>query len=130
MTLVIFFIILTFSFALFFGGHYTPGGGFVGGLMTAAALILIIIAYDMKTLKEAVSIDFKKLLNVGLIFAIGMPFVSMLFGKNFFQHFHTYIDIPVFGKTSLHTAVLFDLGVYLIVVSVTLIIILTIGENE
>jgi multicomponent Na+:H+ antiporter subunit B len=38
--------------------------------------------------------------------------------------------LPLLGDVSLHTAVLFDLGVYFVVVGVTMTIIETIGEEE
>ena len=40
------------------------------------------------------------------------------------------ILIPLLGETSLHTAMLFDTGVYLVVVGVTMTIIQTIGGDE
>ncbi|RAM11171.1 Na(+)/H(+) antiporter subunit B, partial [Listeria ivanovii] len=41
-----------------------------------------------------------------------------------------HVDLPILGDTALHTATLFDLGVYLVVVGVTLTIIQTIGESD
>lgn len=67
---------------------------------------------------------------VGLIIAGATAAFSMFMGKPFFTHYFDYFYLPLLGKTSLHTAALFDLGVYLVVVGVTMTIIQTIGEDE
>jgi len=124
------FIIVLFSVHMFFAGHYYPGGGFIGGLMTSGALVLILIAFDLKTYKILLPIDHKILIAVGLLFAVGTAAGSLLFNVPFLTHAFTHVDLPLLGDTSLHTATLFDLGVYLVVIGVTMTIIQTIGEEE
>lgn len=129
-TLVIFFIILMFSFSIFLGGHYTPGGGFVGGLLVSGALLLILIAYDIRTLERILPLDFKKVIAIGLAFCYGTPLISLAMGKPFFTHFFGELHVPLFGAIHWHTAMLFDLGVMLAVIGTTMTIILRIGESE
>ncbi|HWK23561.1 MAG TPA: Na(+)/H(+) antiporter subunit B [Ureibacillus sp.] len=127
---IVFFIIFFYAVHIFFAGHYTPGGGFVGGLVTASAIVLLIIAFDLKTVQTILPINYIYLIASGLILALGTAAISMFTGKAFFTHYFDYFNLPIIGKTSLHTAALFDLGVYLVVVGVTMTIIQTIGEDE
>ena len=127
---IVFFMIFFYAVHIFFAGHYTPGGGFVGGLVTASAIVLLIIAFDIKTVQSIVPINYIYLVAVGLIIAGATAAFSMFMGKPFFTHYFDYFYLPLLGKTSLHTAALFDLGVYLVVVGVTMTIIQTIGEDE
>ncbi|WP_114570864.1 Na(+)/H(+) antiporter subunit B [Exiguobacterium flavidum] len=129
-TSVITFIIFLFAVHLFFAGHYTPGGGFVGGLMTSAALVLVLLAFDLKTLRTILPFDYKWITTLGLLISVLTASGALLFNVPFFTHAYDYFDLPLFGKTSLHTAMLFDLGVYLVVVGVTMTIIQTIGESD
>ena len=129
-TKVVAFVIILFSIRLFFSGHYYAGGGFVGGLMTSGAIILLMIAYDMKTVKNLLPINFRKLLATGLLIAISTGLIAVFQGDPFLTHYYGYFNLPILGETSLHTATLFDLGVYLVVVGVTLTIIQSIGESE
>ncbi|WP_134702423.1 Na(+)/H(+) antiporter subunit B [Ammoniphilus sp. YIM 78166] len=124
------FIILLFSIYLFFAGHHNPGGGFIGGLMTGAALVLLYIAYDIKTMAKVLPIDFKNMTALGLLIGVSTGLGSFLFNVPFLSHSFGYFYLPFLGKTELATAVLFDLGVYLTVVGVTMTIILTIGEDN
>jgi multicomponent Na+:H+ antiporter subunit B len=124
------FIILTFSIYIFFAGHHNPGGGFIGGLMTASSLVLLYLAYDMETMKRVIPIDFKKVTAAGLFVAVSTGMGSFLFNKPFLSHAHDYFQLGVLGKTELATALLFDLGVYLTVIGVTMTIILSIGEDD
>ncbi len=112
------FVIFLFAVYLFFAGHYTPGGGFIGGLVTASALVLILLAYDIKTLRRILPFDYKWITALGMLIAVLTASGALVF------------NVPLFGKTSLHTAMLFDLGVYLVVVGVTMTIIQTIGESD
>ncbi len=129
-TTVISFIIFLFSIHLFFAGHYTPGGGFIGGLMTAAALVLLLLAYDIKTLNTILPFDYRLMTAAGLLIAVLTGAGALLFSEPFLTHAYDYFELPLLGETSLHTAVLFDIGVYLTVIGVTMTIIQTIGESE
>jgi len=129
-TKVVTFIILMFAVHIFFAGHYTPGGGFVGGLLTASAIVLLMLAFGIKTVKKILPINYVVMTSVGLLLAIATAAASILFDVPFFTHAYDYFDLPLFGKTSLHSAMLFDAGVYLVVVGVTMTIIQTIGEDE
>ncbi|WP_226643555.1 Na(+)/H(+) antiporter subunit B [Mesobacillus subterraneus] len=124
------FVIILFSIHLFFAGHYYPGGGFIGGLMTSGAIVLLLLAFDIKTVKMILPVDYLKVVAVGLLFAIGTGAGALFFDKPFLTHAYTYANLPLLGKTSLHTAVLFDTGVFLVVIGVTMTIIQTIGESE
>lgn len=129
-TKIVVFIIIIYSLHLFFSGHYTPGGGFIGGLMTAAALVLLLLAFDIKTVVNTLQVDYLKLTATGLLIAVLTGIGSFFFNVPFLTHTFSYVQLPLLGKTSLATAVLFDLGVYLVVIGVTMTIIQTIGETE
>lgn len=124
------FIILLFSFHLFLAGHNNPGGGFIGGLMTSSAIVLLLLAYDLKTVRKALPINFIYVAAAGLLIAILTGVGSFLFQVPFLSHAFEYFQLPILGKTELATAVLFDIGVYLVVVGITMTIIQTIGEKE
>ncbi|MBF4501818.1 MULTISPECIES: Na(+)/H(+) antiporter subunit B [Savagea] len=128
-TKVVFFIIFIFSIHIFFAGHYTPGGGFVGGLLTTGALILLLLAFDLKTVQKALPFDFMKVVAVGLLLAILTASWPLFVDLPFFTHAFDDFNLPLFGETSLHTAMLFDLGVYLVVVGAAMTMIQTIGGD-
>ncbi|WP_100372209.1 Na(+)/H(+) antiporter subunit B [Bacillus sp. FJAT-45037] len=129
-TRIVTFIILTFSVYLFFAGHNNPGGGFIGGLMTASALLLMYLGFDMKSIKKAIPFDFTKMIAFGLLLAIATGFGGMLVGDPFLTQYFEYYQIPILGETELTTALPFDLGIYLVVVGIALLIILTIAEDD
>jgi multicomponent Na+:H+ antiporter subunit B len=129
-TKITLFIILLFSAHIFLVGHYYPGGGFIGGLMTSGAIVLLLLAFDQNTIAHILPIDYKIMIAIGLLFSVGTGVGALFFGAPFLTHAFDYFDLPLLGKTSLHTAVLFDTGVFLVVVGVTMTIIQTIGESE
>ena len=129
-TKVVTFIILMFAVHIFFAGHYTPGGGFVGGLLTTSAIVLLMLAFDIETVKKILPLNYVTMTAVGLLLAVATASASIIFDVPFFTHAYDYFDLPLFGNTSLHPALLFDIGVYLVVVGVTMTIIQTIGEDE
>lgn len=129
-TKVVTFIILMFAVHIFFAGHYTPGGGFVGGLLTTSAIVLLMLAFDLETVKKILPINYVTMTAIGLLLALATAAASIIFDVPFFTHAYDYYNLPLFGNTSLHSALLFDIGVYLVVVGVTMTIIQTIGEDE
>jgi len=124
------FIIFTFSFFIFMAGHNAPGGGFIGGLMGAGALVLVTLAFGMKLVRAVLPVNYRILTAVGLMIATLTGIGSFVFDVPFLSHTFGYYDLPILGETELATATIFDLGVYLTVIGITMSIILTIGEDE
>lgn len=127
---VAFFIMLLFSIHIFFAGHNSPGGGFVGGLLTTGGVTLLLLAYDLKTVQKILPFNFMIVVAIGLMLALGMASASILFDVPFFTHAFGDFYLPVLGETALHTATIFDAGVYLVVVGAALTIIQTIGGDS
>jgi len=129
-TSVIVFILLGFAAYLLFAGHNMPGGGFVGGLVTSGAIILLYMAYGQETAKRIFPVNFRKLIPVGLAIAALTGAGSFVFGKPFLTHTFGYVNVPLLGHMELATATIFDIGVYLTVLGVTITIILNVNERE
>ncbi|MGM8216235.1 Na(+)/H(+) antiporter subunit B [Bacillaceae bacterium W0354] len=129
-THLIAFILLGFSVYLFFAGHNSPGGGFIGGLMTSAAFILMYMTYGFNSIQKILPVNFRVVLAAGLFIAALTGVGSFVFDAPFLTHSFGHFDLPLLGDTELATAVLFDLGVYLVVVGVTMTIILTIANDR
>ncbi len=127
---VAFVIIITFSLYLFFAGHNQPGGGFIGALMAAAALVLLSIAFGPEFVEKVLPVDYRKLIAVGILIAFLTGIGSFVFDVPFLSQAFGYYELPIMGKTELTTAMLFDLGVYLSVIGVTMNIIFTIGRDR
>ncbi|WP_163972147.1 Na(+)/H(+) antiporter subunit B [Oceanobacillus halotolerans] len=129
-TSLIAFILLGFAVYLLFAGHNAPGGGFVGGLMTAAAIVLMYISYGTEVMKKILPINFRTLISIGLLVAVLTGFGAFLFQQPFLAHTYDYFMFPFFGEIELATAMLFDIGVYLTVLGVTITIILSIANDQ
>ena len=121
--------IFLLSLSLYFGGHFFPGGGFVGGLLCTMALSLAMFTYGIDTVTRILPINYIYVIATGLLCAIGTAFHGILTGENFFKHHFTHAHFPLIGEVELHTAAIFDLGVYLIVVGVLMTVLLAFGKD-
>ena len=126
-TRVLFPSMIALSLYFFFTGHNAPGGGFAGGLVAALALILRYLAGGRAELEEALPIDGGRIMGAGLIFSIAAAVGPMLWGMPPLASAYGSIDIPLVGSVSLPSALVFDLGVYLVVIGLTLHILHSIG---
>jgi multicomponent Na+:H+ antiporter subunit B len=122
-------LMLLFSVFILLRGHHDPGGGFIGGLVASAAFALYGFAYGMPEARRVLSVEPLRLIGVGLLTAVSSGLVAPLLRN---QPFMTTVwdntDYPAVGK--LGTPVFFDLGVYLTVVGVVMLIILTLAEED
>ena len=129
-TKILVFIIMTFSIYVLFSGHHNPGGGFIGGLITASAMVLLYIAFDARSVRDIIPVDFRVLGAFGVLIAMLTGAGSFLFDVPFLTQTFSYVELPLLGKTELTTAVIFDLGVYFAVIGTTMTIIMSISEDE
>jgi len=123
-------LLVLYSVFLLFEGHNAPGGGFVGGLVAAAAIALCALAYDVPTARRILRIEPPRLIGCGLLAIAVSGTWGLAQGKPFLSAGWTSLPLP--GGQSIHlgTPLLFDAGVYLAVVGVTLMILLTLVEQE
>jgi multicomponent K+:H+ antiporter subunit A len=109
-------------------GHNLPGGGFIAGLITAVALITQYLANGIHWTSARMSTQLNPLIGVGLLLATATGLGSWIFDRPFLTSAFTHVHWPVVGEFEIASAMLFDLGVYLVVVGVTLVILLQLGR--
>lgn len=120
-------VLLLFSVFILLRGHYLPGGGFVGGLIASIAYVLHAFANGLSNTKNLFKFHpgFLMPLGLGLAFISGMA--PLLFGLPFMTGLWHPEALPVLG--AIGSALFFDIGVYLVVIGVTLTIIFTIADT-
>jgi len=123
-------IIFTFAINLFISGHHYPGGGFIGGLAFASGLILLFLTFDIEAVRRNIPVDFKVVAAVGVLIAVLTGVGAMLFDSPFLSQTFGYFNLPIFGRTELATAVIFDVGVALAVIGTSVTIIMSIGDDR
>ena len=119
-------VLIFLGFHLFLRGHNAPGGGFIAGLVVAVAALLSRIVFDHPVLRGPP----QRLLPWGLLLALVPSVVPMLFGGAFLKSAYGYLTWPVVGEFEWATAVVFDAGVFLVVVGTTLTIIELLAETD
>ncbi|WP_100444810.1 hydrogen gas-evolving membrane-bound hydrogenase subunit E [Glycomyces xiaoerkulensis] len=105
------------SIYLLVRGHYAPGGGFIAGLVAGGALALARLARPPTGRPQFPPVE-TPLLSGGLAVAVGTGLASLAAAEPFLTPLHAAIDFAG-AHLSLSTSVVFDVGVYLIVLGTT-----------
>ena len=124
-----FHAVVVFSIFLLFAGHNQPGGGFAGGLVAGLALALRYLAGGRYELGEAAPVDPGLLLGLGMLLAGGTGVAGLLLGADALQSALLEATLPVLGDVKLVTTLVFDVGVYLVVVGLVLDVLRTLGAE-
>jgi multicomponent Na+:H+ antiporter subunit A len=117
-------LLLVFAMFLLLRGHDQPGGGFVGGLVAAAAFALYAIAYGVQPARQALLVRPMTLLGAGLLLALVSGLPAVLEGRPFLS------ALWASGPVTIGTPVLFDVGVFLVVAGVVLMMIFSLAEES
>ncbi|MDX1654206.1 MAG: Na+/H+ antiporter subunit B [Candidatus Competibacteraceae bacterium] len=122
---------LLFSVFLLLRGHHLPGGGFSGGIVAAAAFALYAIAFGPKACRQRLPLGPRPLMAMGLACALVGGGVALIQGEPFLSHQQAAkLPFPVVGEIALGTALLFDGGVYLLVIGAVLGFLLNLQETD
>lgn len=121
-------LMLLLSFFLLLRGHNEPGGGFVGGLVAASAYALYAIAHNVSEAQKLLRTDPVFLIGTGLAIAVLSGMIALFHGKNLMTGLWLDYKFPLIGKVG--TPLMFDLGVYFVVIGISLKIIFTLAEGE
>jgi len=119
---------LLVSAFLFLRGHNAPGGGFIAGLVTAVALILQYMANGTAWTQRQWRMPFHPLIACGVLIATATGAGSLLLNHPFLTSTFGHVTLPVVGEFELASAMLFDLGVFLTVVGVIMLILANLGK--
>ena len=103
---------------LFFAGHNRPGGGFAAGLVFGAIIALRSVV-GLSTPRRA-----SRWLAAGGTIASLVAIAPLVVGDTFFDQVVVEGDVPLLGKVKSGSALVFDLGVTLIVVGLLILAIL------
>ena len=121
--------ILVLSLYFLFAGHNRPGGGFVGGLAAAAAISLRYVAGGVGAVRATFRFEPWTILGGGLLVSVGTAIVPLLLGHAVLEHATLELHPPLVGDVKVTSALPFDVGVYLIVVGLVLMIFEAFGDD-
>ena len=113
-------ILLLFSVFLLLRGHDLPGGGFIGGLVAAAAVALYLIAFGADAATLLLRVRPRALLGAGLLAGVLAGLMGMVTAEPFLTGQWLIFDLPGNAEVKLSSVLLFDVGVYLVVVGAVL----------
>ena len=113
---------------IFLRGHNLPGGGFIAGLIAAIALLLQYVSAGATYAAPRLRFSFISLLASGLLIATATGAGSWLFGQPFLTSSYGYFTLPIVGTFELATAMLFDFGIFLVVVGTLMIALTELGQ--
>lgn len=117
-------LMLLFSIFIMLRGHNEPGGGFVGGLIASTAFGLYAVAYGPQAVRSALYFDPRKIAMAGLGLGLIAGIIGIVVKGVFLTGTWTKI-----GGIAIGTPVLFDLGVYFVVVGAVMTLILAMEEE-
>lgn len=126
-TRVFFPSMIVLSLFFFFAGHNAPGGGFAGGLVAALAFTLRYLAGGREELEEALPIDPAKILGAGLVISAIAAVWPMFLGRPPLSSDYATVVLPLIGEIAIPSALIFDAGVYMIVVGLIMHILNSMG---
>jgi multicomponent Na+:H+ antiporter subunit A len=141
-TRLLFPVMILVSLFFLFSGHNNPGGGFAGGLIAGLALTIRYLAGGRHELDEAAPVDAGRVLGVGLLTAAVSMLAPILVGGRIGQSFDVVINAPylsylptpwgeitLLGEIHFVTSLIFDIGVYLVVIGVMLDLARSLGSG-
>ena len=109
-------LMLLFSLFLLWRGHNAPGGGFIGGLVAAAGLVVYGLAEGAQSMRTILRTDPRNIALTGLFLAIAAGLLPLFTQAEFLTGLWLFIGATATDKgLALGTPLLFDIGVYLVV---------------
>ncbi|OWV88048.1 cation:proton antiporter [Rhizobium sp. R635] len=122
-------LMLLFSVFVLLRGHNEPGGGFIGGLIAASGLAIYGIARGVAAVRRALFFHPLTIAGAGLLLSTIAGLLSIPFGVPFMTGLWVYPSL-LGTEVPLSSVLLFDVGVYLVVLGAITSIALALEEKE
>jgi multicomponent Na+:H+ antiporter subunit B len=122
-------LMVLFSVFVLLRGHNEPGGGFIGGLIAASALAIFGIACGVASVRRAIVFHPMSVAGFGLFIGALSGMLSLFKDQAFMTS--QWLIFDLFDvEVALSTPLVFDIGVYLVVVGAIGSIALALEERE
>lgn len=122
-------LMVLFSIFVLLRGHNEPGGGFIGGLIAASALAIYGIIRGTAAVRHAIVFHPLSIAGTGLLLSCVAGMISIFLAVPFMTGLWIYPEIAGV-EVPLSSVMLFDIGVYLVVVGAITSIALALEERE
>jgi multicomponent K+:H+ antiporter subunit A len=126
----VFPIVVATAIYMFLRGHDLPGGGFVAGIVMSLGFVLQYMAGGTRWVEDRLRIRPLAWISWGLALALMTGLGAMMLGAPFLTSAFTYLDIPWIGRVPAATALLFDLGVFALVVGATVLMLIALAHQS
>lgn len=123
-------LMLLFSIYMLLRGHNDPGGGFIGGLLAGIGFALYAIAHGTAAARQALRFEPQAIAMVGLGIALLAGLWAAVFGDPLFTGQWWFVGASDGDKgLPISSVLVFDIGVYLVVVGAVLTLVLGLEEE-
>jgi multicomponent K+:H+ antiporter subunit A len=127
---LLFPVMLVVAAFLLLRGHDMPGGGFSAGMVVAIAIILQYMIGGTEWTEDRLRLRPRIWIGTGLLLAAGTGLAAWLFGRPFLTSYFTYAEPPLLGKVPVASALVFDVGVFVLVVGATLLMLVALAHQS
>ena len=111
-------------------GHNLPGGGFVAGLIFATAIILQYVVGGTLWVEARQNLKPQYWIGLGALIAGGAALSAWWVSRPFLAAFKIDLALPWVGSIKLSTVLIFDLGVYMLVIGSTILILVALAHQS
>ncbi|TQD38144.1 monovalent cation/H+ antiporter subunit A [Rhodobacter capsulatus] len=123
-------VLIVLAAILFFRGHDLPGGGFSAGVTVSIAILLQYLGHDLRWVEARLTVLPIRWMGVGLLIAGGTGLGAFVFGHPFLTAHARYVDLPLIGQVPAATALIFDAGVFALVLGVTVLMLIALAHQS
>ncbi|WP_182084947.1 Na(+)/H(+) antiporter subunit B [Aureimonas sp. ME7] len=121
-------LMLLFSLFVLLRGHNEPGGGFIGGLIASSAIAVYGMACGVDAVRRALHFHPIAYAGFGLLMAVAAGFLPIFSGSPFMTGLWAFVSVAG-ADVALSTTLVFDVGVFLVIVGAISAIALSLEER-
>ncbi len=130
LTRLLFPVMLIVAVFLLLRGHDLPGGGFSAGMVVAIAIILQYMIGGTDWTEDRMRLRPRLWIGGGLLVASGTGLAALAFGRPFLTTYFGYADLPLIGQVPTASALVFDIGIFALVVGATLLMLVALAHQS
>lgn len=123
-------LMVIYSLIVLLSGHNEPGGGFIGGLIAASAFALYGIACGVGPVRRAIYFHPISIAGFGMFMAALSGLPSLFNGVPYLTGLWWFPKLAENVELALSTPLVFDIGVWLVVVGSLVSIALALEEKD